>query len=88
MTHLIWGMVLLFIAAMATMTMRVQAQGPSAPPPSCDEQLNNEMFQKGGIIQQLAVARAQLAAMTKERDDAKTALAKATPKPAVPAEKQ
>lgn len=64
------------------------AQGPSAPPPTCEENLNNEMFQKGGVIQQLAVARAQLAQMTKERDEAKAALAKVTPKPAATPEKK
>jgi hypothetical protein len=57
----------------------VWAQGPPAPPPTCEEQLNNEMFQKGGIIQQLAVARAQLGEMTKARDEAKAALVKAAP---------
>lgn len=69
------------------MTVAALAQGPS-PQPSCDEQLNTEMFQRGGVIQQLAVARAQLAAVTKERDEAKAALAKATPKPPAPAEKK
>ena len=70
------------IGVLSALAMAVVAlaQGPAAPPPSCDEQLNNEMFQRGGVTQQLAVARAQLQAMTKERDDAKAALAKVTPK--------
>jgi len=78
------GVVLTLVAAVSTL-----AQGPPAPPPSCDEQLNNEMLNRGGAIQQLGVAtqnlaivRSQLAAMTKERDEAKAALAKLTPKPA------
>ena len=71
----VWGTVLYLAGAAITL-----AQGPAAPQPSCDEQLNNEMFQRGGVTQQLAVARAQLQAMTKERDDAKAALAKVTPK--------
>ena len=57
------------------------AQGPSAPPPSCEEKLDNATFQAGGLMQQLAVATAQLRAMTKERDEAKAALIKATAKP-------
>jgi len=77
------GVVLTMVAAVSVM-----AQGPPAPQPSCDEQLNNEMFQKGGLIQQLAVARAQLAAMTKERDEAKAAVAKAMSKPVVTPEKK
>ena len=58
------------------------AQGPPAPPPpTCEEQLNNEMFQKGAVTQQLAIAREQLRVITRERDDVKAALAKVTPKP-------
>lgn len=71
----VWAIVML-LGIGASVVAR--AQGPQ---PSCDEQLNNEMFQRGGVIQQLAVARAQLTAMTKERDDAKAALVKAAPKP-------
>ena len=64
------------------------AQGPSAPPPTCEQQLNGEMGAKGGVIsqlggviQQVAGLREQLAAMTKERDEAKAALAKASELP-------
>ncbi len=51
----------------------VMAQQPQAP---CEEQLNNEMFQKGGVTQQLAVAKEQLRVMTKERDELKATAVK------------
>ena len=56
------------------------AQGPP-PQASCEERLDNANFQTGGLMQQLAVATAQLRTMTKERDDAKAALAKASELP-------
>lgn len=74
----LWSFVVLYILGMAVAAM---AQTPIVTASSCDEQLNSEMFQKGGLIQQLAVTRAQLAVMTKERDEAKAALAKAAAKP-------
>jgi len=60
------------------------AQQPPAPPPaSCEDQLDGELFQKGEVLKQWAIARAQLRAVTKERDDARAALTAATaPKPA------
>lgn len=64
------------------------AQGPPAPPLTCEETLNNELFQKGGLMQQLAVARAQLSERQKELDAAKTELAKHAPKPAATPEKK
>lgn len=55
------------------------AQQPPAPPPaSCEDQLDGELFQKGEVLKQWAITRAQLRAVTKERDDARAALA---PKP-------
>jgi len=36
------------------------------PPTSCEEQLNNEMFQNGALKQQLAVAREQLRVATEK----------------------
>lgn len=52
------------------------AQNPPAPPPSCEEDLNNQSYQLGGTIQQLAVVRAQLRAVIKERDDARAMVLK------------
>ncbi len=69
------------------LTALAWGQGPPAPPPSCEEQLTNEMWQRGGVLQQLAIARSQVAALTKERDALQASLAKLAPKPVTPEKK-
>jgi hypothetical protein len=70
--------------------MSVFAQAPPRPappgpaaqaPPPCEQQVNEEVFKAGALMQQLAIAREQVRVLTKDRDDAKAALAKTTPKP-------
>jgi len=68
----IFSVAVLVVLSTATLAL---AQGPP-PQASCEERLDNANFQAGGLMQQLAVATAQLRAMTKERDDVKAALAK------------
>lgn len=51
------------------------AQQATPPPPTCEEQLNNEMFQAGLLKQQVAIAREQIRLALKERDAAQAALA-------------
>jgi len=77
------------IGVLSALAMAVVAlaQGPAAPPPSCDEQLDNEMFQRGANVQQLAVLRSQLRSMTKERDDLKVMLSKTKAPEKVPEKK-
>jgi len=71
-----------FFAVIVLLAMGVSvvalAQGP--PPQSCEEKLDNATYQAGGLMQQLAIATAQLRAMTKERDEAKAAAAKGAEK--------
>lgn len=85
---LLEGMFYSLMIGAAMWSVSASAQGPPAPLPTCEEQLNNEMFQAGQLKQQLAVARAQLGEMTKDRDATKAALAKLTPKPAAAPEKK
>lgn len=57
------------------------AQSPPTPPPTCDEQLNRELWEKGGAIKDLAVAREQVRVLTKENAELKVKVVELKPKP-------
>jgi hypothetical protein len=80
MTRVVWIAVGVAVALLVPVVGLVGAQGPATPPPSCEDKLDNATYQTGALMQQLAVATAQLRVMTKERDETRAALAKATPK--------
>lgn len=71
------------VSVWAQASAKPPVSAPGAPqPPTCEQQLNEETFKVGGLMQQLAVAREQLRFATKERDEAKAAIVKAAPLPA------
>lgn len=66
---LIW-LALMIAGAWTVLAVFAQAQGPTPPVP-CEDRLNTEMYNRGALLQELAVTRAQLAGITKERDELK-----------------